>query len=680
MQPPKAFATRLPSQWIYWIVVLGLFASLVLGLIGRGGSGVPARWDHFFHDAYLRHTASFEPARESVVVDIDDVSLSAAGQWPWPRYRMAALVERIADAQPAAIGLDILFAEPDRTSLDSIRQTFKNDFGLDLQFEGVSPGLTDNDGYFAEVLARTGAVGARFFYFDHVNKTLVETRPEFRITGKLDKLLLYDAPGVLDNTATIAAQMKYAGFLNNQPDRDGLVRRVPLLIRHRGAVYPQLALATFMRAQGLDAAVVDEDANGPLIRVGRHVIPIAADGTAVLRFNGPPTLYPALSALEVLRAPGAPEALRGKIVFVGSSAAALNDLHSTIFDAQSPGLKTHAALVENMLAGSFVRLPSWAGTAIVTLAIVSGLLMSALFILLRKPWQVFIGTAALAFAHLGTSLYLFEAQGMFVSPATPMLVTIVLFVLFTTARFAIERNQANVWFRRLANAQQVTMESMAAVAETRDPETGAHIKRTQHYVKSIAESLRDRGHYTELLTAEYIDLLFVSAPLHDIGKVGVPDHILLKPGRLTADEFELMKKHAEYGKEIIYSTAQKIEGDNFLVIAGEIASTHHEKWDGTGYPLGLSGQDIPLSGRIMAVADVYDALISRRCYKAPFPHDMARGMMLAERGRMFDPAVLDAFFAIEDAILRIAARYRDPNESAADPPEHHGFAFERPAG
>src|SRR3569833_3117022 len=177
-----------------------------------------------------------------------------------------------------------------------------------------------------------------------------------------------------------------------------------------------------------------------------------------------------------------------------------------------------------------------------------------------------------------------------------------------------------LWLRQLQNARQVTIESMASVAETRDPETGAHIKRTQHYVKAIAEELRRSGLHAETLTDEYIDLLFLSAPLHDIGKVGVPDHILLKPDRLTPDEFEIMKQHAEFGRKIILSSSKNIEGNNFLALAGEIAASHHEKWDGSGYPLGLAGEAVPLSGRIMATADVYDALISRRCYKEPFSH------------------------------------------------------------
>ena len=170
------------------------------------------------------------------------------------------------------------------------------------------------------------------------------------------------------------------------------------------------------------------------------------------------------------------------------------------------------------------------------------------------------------------------------------------------------------------------------------------------------------------MTKEYIELLFISAPLHDIGKVGVPDHILLKPGKLTPPELEVMKQHAEFGRKIIFSSAQRIEGDNFLIVAGEIAATHHEKWDGTGYPLGLAGQDIPLSGRIMAVADIYDALISRRCYKEPFPHEMATNLMREARGTIFDPMILDAFFSIEDTIKEIAAQYSDEAEPISELP------------
>ncbi len=242
----------------------------------------------------------------------------------------------------------------------------------------------------------------------------------------------------------------------------------------------------------------------------------------------------------------------------------------------------------------------------------------------------------------------------------------VVLVMAIATRFAMHQRHAQRWRKQLENARQVTIESMAAVAETRDPETGGHIKRTQHYVRAIARQLRSTGHYTDVLTDDYIHLLFLSAPLHDIGKVGVPDHILLKPGPLTPEEWVIMRKHAEFGRQIILSTSRHIEGDNFLGIASEIAATHHEKWDGTGYPAGLEGQAIPLAGRIMAVADIYDALISRRCYKEPFPHAMAMAMMRELRGTTFDPVVLDAFLAIECQITLIAANFRDEDDASGD--------------
>jgi response regulator RpfG family c-di-GMP phosphodiesterase len=271
------------------------------------------------------------------------------------------------------------------------------------------------------------------------------------------------------------------------------------------------------------------------------------------------------------------------------------------------------------------------------------------------------GSALVAAALLSASAALFAQAGLFVSAGAPLLVVAGLFIAFSVMRLAIERQRARVWLKQLENARQVTIESMASVAETRDPETGAHIKRTQNYVRAIAEERS--GLHQQTLTREYIDLLFISAPLHDIGKVGVPDHILLKPGRLTPDEMEQMKQHAEFGRRVIHSTAQRIDGENFLAIAGDIAATHHEKWDGSGYPHGLAGTQIPLAGRIMAVADIYDALISRRCYKEPFPHPLATSMMKALRGETFDPDVLDAFFRIEGEIQDIAARFKDEAEA-----------------
>jgi putative two-component system response regulator len=209
--------------------------------------------------------------------------------------------------------------------------------------------------------------------------------------------------------------------------------------------------------------------------------------------------------------------------------------------------------------------------------------------------------------------------------------------------------------------QDVTIHAMASMAETRDNETGNHIRRTQHYVKVLAEKLRTHPRFETFLNNDKtIDILYKSAPLHDIGKVGIPDAILLKPGRLTSEEFDVMKSHTTLGRDAIVH-AEKSLGIEvpFLQYAKEIAYSHQEKWDGSGYPEGLSGDNIPISARLMAVADVYDALISRRVYKQPMPHDDAVKIMLEGKGQHFDPDMIDAFIACQDQFKMIGEKYAD---------------------
>jgi len=200
---------------------------------------------------------------------------------------------------------------------------------------------------------------------------------------------------------------------------------------------------------------------------------------------------------------------------------------------------------------------------------------------------------------------------------------------------------------------------LAALAETRDPETGEHIKRTQKYTRELALELQSTDKYKEILTNEYIELLYKSAPLHDIGKVGVKDSILLKPGKLNHEEFEEMKKHTIYGEQSLKVGINELGEDSFLTLAKEIALTHHEKWDGTGYPKGLSRKDIPISGRLMALSDVYDALVSKRIYKAAFTHGQAKKIILEGRGTQFDPDIVDAFIKRESEFFRIMEQFKD---------------------
>ncbi|MGE5492341.1 MAG: two-component system response regulator [Actinomycetota bacterium] len=208
--------------------------------------------------------------------------------------------------------------------------------------------------------------------------------------------------------------------------------------------------------------------------------------------------------------------------------------------------------------------------------------------------------------------------------------------------------------------QEVSIHALARLAETRDPETGNHLHRTQEYVRTLAKDLQQHPRFSSYLTDRTIDSLAKSAPLHDIGKVGIPDHILLKPGKLTPEEWEIMKTHAKLGSEAIEQAerdaAKPVE---FLTIAKEIAHFHHERWDGSGYPEGLKGDDIPVSARLMALADVFDALIMRRVYKPPMPYETARDIIAGERGRHFDPDVVDAFLNNFAHFRSVAERYGD---------------------
>ena len=249
-------------------------------------------------------------------------------------------------------------------------------------------------------------------------------------------------------------------------------------------------------------------------------------------------------------------------------------------------------------------------------------------------------------------------------------------VVLARVRTQLEAKQARDWLkdrnaaleaevaRRMTEnnlTQQVSIRALAHLAETRDPETGKHIARTQGYVRQLAIELRQHPRLSVGLSEHYIDLLTRSAPLHDIGKVGIPDHILLKPGPLNREEWAIMKTHASLGSDAIEQAERDIESPlEFLALAKEIARWHHEKWDGSGYPDGLASEDIPLSARLMAVADVFDALVTPRVYKSAMPYAEARNIIISERGKHFDPDVTDAFIASFNEFVAIAERYGEP--------------------
>ena len=248
-------------------------------------------------------------------------------------------------------------------------------------------------------------------------------------------------------------------------------------------------------------------------------------------------------------------------------------------------------------------------------------------------------------------------------------------IVLTRVRAQLELKQARDWLkdqnafleaevaRRMEEnqlIQEVSIRALARLAETRDPETGNHLRRTQGYIRVLAYHLQNHPRFSTMLTDATIEVLFKSAPLHDIGKVGIPDHILLKPGKLTPEEWEIMKTHSRLGSEAIAQAERDAERPvAFLAVAKEIALYHHEKWDGSGYPEGLKGDAIPVSARLMALADVFDALICRRVYKEPLPMTRAVDIISEGRGSHFDPDIVDAFLALRPEFETIAQRHAD---------------------
>ena len=201
--------------------------------------------------------------------------------------------------------------------------------------------------------------------------------------------------------------------------------------------------------------------------------------------------------------------------------------------------------------------------------------------------------------------------------------------------------------RQISQAHLSSIFAMCKLAESRDRETGEHLERMQKYCKILVQQLETLPKFAAVIDRGYVENIYWASPLHDIGKVGVPDHVLQKPGKLTPEEFAVMQKHPILGAETLRAVSKQYPENDFLRIGIEITESHHEKWDGSGYPHGLAGEDIPLSGRIVALGDVYDALTSKRCYKEAFTHERSREMILKDRGTHFDPDLVDAFLEVE---------------------------------
>lgn len=590
--------------------------------------------DRLALDTFMRQTTPPPPSPAVTIVAIDERSLEAHGQWPWPRDVFARLVTALHQAGAAAIAFDVLFPEPDR--LGVLSSTPGGPTSTDLALATAMREARVVSGF---GLGFTGPQGAP------ARCVLAPISPVVRHRQDDEPLAgLFTATSAVCNQPVLAEAARATGTVNTAPDSDGVLRRIPVFMHFNGQVQSTLALAAVAVASPGPVVAERRSDGALLLTVGASLVQLDAQGQLLLRPRGRGRTFPHLSAADVLAGTLPAEAVRDRIVFVGATALGVRDVVATALDPRFPGVEVHAAVADTLLGGAAAERPATARLLEIT-GPVAGAIIGALLV----AWLGGIGgglavVAAVALVWVGLSSW-FAATGAVVSPVSTI-VGLVLGALATVAgELAFERRRADAEIRRREQAQRLLVQTLSALTETRDVETGRHARRTQESTRLLATTVAARGHYRDYLTPHRIDLIATLAPLHDIGKVGIPDAVLHKPGQLTAVEYAAMKRHTTLGHE----TLQKAEAladvhDNeVLNLAKDLVFTHHERWDGSGYPQGLRGEAIPIPGRLVAVVDTYDALVARRTYKDALPHDEALGIIRRGRGTLFDPAIVDAF-------------------------------------
>jgi HD-GYP domain-containing protein (c-di-GMP phosphodiesterase class II) len=619
--------------------------------------------DFKIYDTLLESRSPRAPSNNIVIVDIDTKSLAQYGQWPWPRYRIAHLLNKLHEMEALSVGVDILFAEPDRTSLQNIQKNILADFNYTVDLSGVSRRYMDNDAQLVETLRKGPFVlGYQFLFGEHGEKKYrlhpvkVILREEAEAMDSVKGIL---KPSSVDRIyEPLAEATPASGFINVKPDHDGIIRRAPLITEYDGRFYPHLSLAVFLSAVRADQVILTAGRYGvESLSVEGVTLPLDNKGSFLIPFRGPRGTYLHISASDILKGTIETSLIKGRIVVVGAAAPGLLDIRATPTDPAMAGMEVQANIIDAILTGDFLTRPKAAVAYELIAVILVGALSTILFARCKAVANLtFLFLFVLAAVTL--TVFLFR-QGIYLSPLYPILAYTSNFSLLSFLDFWREERRLKEKTRLQIATQEAMLEAIANITETRDPETGNHIRRTRSYVKAIAEHIRNRPAFSDTVDDAYTENLFLSAPLHDLGKVGVPDHILLKPGELTADEFEEIKKHTHYGKRIIDAAQAKLGDTSFLKFAGEMSISHHEHWDGKGYPGGLKEEGIPLSGRIMAIADVYDALISDRPYKESFSHEKAVAIILAGSGSQFDPQLIDAFQEIHTTFQAIAEQFAD---------------------
>jgi CHASE2 domain-containing sensor protein len=597
--------------------------------------------DRAAHDAFVRQTAPPAIGPRVAIVVVDEASLAAHGQWPWPRSTVARLVESLHDAGAAAIGFDILFSEPDRLGQTS---------------PGSDP-TTSTDRALAAALSSARVAAGFALTFDPLAPGQPATpcilhplEPVVLQRGDVSPAAaLFAGTSAVCSVPALGRAAAASGAINVSPDSDGVLRRVPLLVTLGGRVYPSLGLAAVHLADPRPLTLEAADDGALRLRRGDEVLQLDAKGQLAVRLRGPGRTFPHVSAADVMAGRVGRGTLEGRVVLVGATALGVRDVVATALDPRFPGVEVHATVADTLLGTGASARPEFADLLDLAGALLGALAAVAL-VLWLGPVRGTAATLVAAVAAWFGARALYAAGGTVVSPIGVLLGLAVGAATAVATQLVIERRRADGEVRRRHQAQKLIVQTLTTLTATRDADTGRHARRTQEYVRLLASTLAENPSYRGVLTPDRIDLIATLAPLHDIGKVGISDAVLNKPGHLTDAEYTEMKSHAALGHESLLR-AEHLAGvhDNEVIsLAKDIVYTHHERWDGSGYPRGLRATAIPLAGRLVAVVDVYDALVEARAYKPAMEPGRAREIIAAGRGTHFDPEIVDAFLRCFD--------------------------------
>jgi HD-GYP domain-containing protein (c-di-GMP phosphodiesterase class II) len=636
------------------ILSAGAAAAVAALLMGALAAPVLRGVDLRLYDATFRWSRIQDPVEGVALVLVDDASIAIKGQWPWPRDELARLVDTLVARGAEVVALDLLLSEPDRGA-------------------ATDPSNPDALSPADAVLARS--VGSAPVVLGHAFTFNGPSRPEgsgcvlhplplvqIQRSARSDPLQhLFRAAGAVCSLPGLSKAAASSGFLNASSDRDGVMRRAPVLVAWGDQVLPALSLAAVLQVRPVAGVGLEATPSRDLrLALDGLSVPLDKHGTMLVRYRGGSGTFPQFSASDVLLGLLPEDAVRDQVVFVGVSALGLRDAVTSPFDHRSSGVEVHASMAASLLDGRFIQTPAWTHTLVVlaTLLAGPGAAVLVLWSGLAAGSLLALGlTAAVWLGVLRRSL----AMGVFASPVMPTVAVGLSLLSLVALRVRYERRRAGAEQRRREETYRFAVQSLTSLMEARDQDTGQHARRTSAYVGLLAGRLRSSSRFRDYLTRDRIAMIAQLAPLHDIGKVGVPDAVLLKPGPLTSGEAAEMRKHPEYGYEAIVRAERDagLSSDSdgeLLQVAKELVRNHHERWDGGGYPRGLAGEDIPIPGRIMAVVDVYDAMVQPRVYQDAATHPEIVALISGGRGTAFDPDVVDAFLEVEDDFRQLAGK------------------------